>query len=126
MQKELSPGIKGKIEILVTPDNTARAFSSGTVDVFATPAMIALMEMTAQTSVSDCLPVGYITVGSEVKVKHIKATPINKMVWAFTELIAIENKKLIFNVEAHDENGKIGFGTHVRYMVEEKTFLENL
>lgn len=120
--KDLKPGIKGRSETTVQASNTARAYGSGLVEVFATPAMIALMELAASNSVQPLLPKGYVSVGTEVNIKHIKATSLNKKVWAETELQRVEGKKLVFAVEAHDESGKIGFGTHTRYVVEEASF----
>jgi len=123
MLPELKAGIKGKAELTVSEKDTARIYGSGMVDVFATPAMIALMEKAAHTSVEKYLPEGYLTVGNEVNIKHIKATKQGKKVWAESELILVEGKKLTFNIEASDEDGKIGFGEHTRYIVVEKDFL---
>ena len=123
MFPELKAGIKGKAEITVTEKDTARIYGSGLVDVFATPAMIALMEKAAHTSIGEFLPEGFMTVGTEVNIKHIKATKPGKKVWTESELILVEGEKLIFNMEAFDEDGKIGFGEHTRYIVVEKDFL---
>lgn len=126
MHEELKTGIKGKLEIVVQSKDTAIAYGSGLVEVFATPAMIALMENTAHTSIRDYLPESQLTVGSEVNIKHIKATPTGKKVWAATELIFVEGKKLIFSVQAFDEEGKIGFGMHTRYIVDKEKFMAGL
>ncbi len=122
MFTELKAGIKGKAELTVTEKDTARIYGSGMVDVFATPAMIALMERAAHISVGKFLPEGYLTVGTEVNIKHIKATRPGKKVWAESELILVDGKKLTFNIEASDEDGKIGFGKHTRYIVVDKDF----
>ncbi len=119
---EIPTGIKGSKTIKVQEKDTALAHGSGTVEVFATPAMVALMENAAQSSVQPHLPEGYTTVGTEISVKHIKATPLHQQVKAHSELIRTEGKKLSFNIEAHDEQGNIGFGTHTRYIVEMKIF----
>lgn len=123
MLPQLKAGIKGKAEITVTEKETASVYGSGLVDVFASPAMIALMEKAAHTSIGEFLPEGLTTVGTEVNIKHIKATRPGKKVWAESELILVEGKKLTFNIEASDEDGKIGFGKHTRYIVDEKDFL---
>ena len=120
------PGIEGKKEILVTSDKLATAFGSGTVDVYATPAMIALMEQTALESVSGFLPEGFVTVGTEVSVKHLKATLLGKKVVCSSKLISIDDRKLIFEVVANDEKGLIGKGLHTRYMVDKQLFVNNL
>ncbi len=123
---EIQPGITGNSSLTVETRDTARAYGSGLVEVFATPAMIALMEKTAHESVRPFLPKGYLTVGSEVNIKHIKATGLRREVKAASLLMRVEGKKLTFKVEAHDEEGKIGYGTHTRYIVEEKTFMQSL
>jgi len=126
MQTVLTPGIEGNKEIIVTADKTALAYRSGTVDVFATPAMIALMEQTAMESVADMLPDGFVTVGTEVSIKHIKATLPGKVVICSSKLIQSEDKKLVFEVLANDETGLIGKGTHTRYIVDKQLFISNL
>lgn len=123
MFPELKTGIKGKAELTVAEKDTARIYGSGMVDVFATPAMIALMERAAHISVGKFLPEGYLTVGTEINIKHIKATRPGKKVWAESELKFVEGKKLNFGIIAFDEDGKIGFGEHTRYIVAEKDFL---
>ena len=80
MDIKIPTGIKHQEEIIVTNAHSARTFGSGMVDVFATPAMIALIEKTAQKSVQPFLPDGFTTVGTEVNIKHLKATPIGKKV----------------------------------------------
>lgn len=120
----INPGLKGKEEITVQAKDTALAYGSGLIEVFATPAMIALMEKAASNSVQSHLPAGFVTVGTEVNIKHIKATRLNKKVYAQTDLLSVEGRKLIFSVEAFDESGKIGFGRHTRYIVNEKDFMK--
>jgi predicted thioesterase len=126
MQPGLTPGIEWNKEIIVTADKTAIAYGSGTVAVFATPAMIALMEQTAMESVSQFLPEGFVSVGTEVSVKHFKATLPGKKVICFSKLIQLEDKKLVFEVLANDEAGLIGKGTHTRYIVDKQMFIDNL
>jgi predicted thioesterase len=126
MAHHLTPGICGKTTITVTEKDTAAAYKSGIVAVFATPAMIGLMENTAHVSIQPYLEEGFITVGTEVNVRHIKATPVGMEVTAQSELIEVDGNKLKFKLSAHDEKGQIGFGTHTRYVVNAKTFLENL
>jgi len=111
---------------LVTAENTAEAYKSGTIAVFATPAMIGLMENAAQLSIQPHLADGYTSVGTEVNIKHIKATPVGMQVTAKSELLEVQGNKLKFAVEAHDETGQIGFGTHTRYIIHTVTFLQKL
>jgi fluoroacetyl-CoA thioesterase len=126
MAHHLSPGIIGKTTIKVTEKDTAAAYKSGIVAVFATPAMIGLMENTAHVSVQPYLEEGYITVGTEVNIRHNKATPLGMEVTAESELLEVDANKLKFKVTAYDEKGQIGFGTHTRYVVNAQTFLENI
>jgi len=119
----IQAGITASKEHMVSKDDTALAHGSGTVEVLATPALIALMENTADRSVQASLPQGHITVGTEIHIRHIKATLIGGLLKISSRLTQVEGKKLQFELEAHDENGKIGFGTHTRYVVEEESFL---
>lgn len=126
MNSTIKEGLKKRIEITTAVKDSARSYGSGLVDVFASPAMIALMENTALQAVSTALEEGYNTVGTAVNVKHIKATPIGMKVYCVAELIKVEGSKLRFQVEAFDEEGKIGFGTHDRYIINMASFLQNL
>jgi len=108
----------GEARTRVTGENTALKFGSGKVDVFGTPAMIALMEEASINTVDKNLPDGYATVGSELNIKHIAATPEGMNVTASAELIEINGKKLTFKIEAFDEAEKIGGGIHQRYIIE--------
>ena len=126
MEFTLTPGIEGEKEIMVTSDKTAIALGSGALKVFATPAMIALMEQTAMESVADLLPEAFVTVGTEVAVKHFKATLPGKTVKCKSRLIHAEGMKLVFEVAANDASGLIGKGTHTRYIVDKQAFIDNL
>lgn len=126
MEISIPVGIKFNREIIVSSDQSAKAFGSGVVDVFATPAMIALMESTAQESIQGYLPQGYTTVGTEVNIKHLKATPIGAKVTCDSRLREVNGRKLIFELHAWDDKGMIGIGTHTRVIVEEKGFMEKL
>ncbi|MFQ9892036.1 MAG: thioesterase family protein [Emergencia sp.] len=118
----LETGIKGTQQVKVTEENTAIAMGSGTLRVFATPAMIALMEETAWKSVADVLEEGCGTVGIQLNVDHLSATPLGMMVRCESELTEIQGKKLIFKVAAYDEAGLIGEGTHERFIVANEKF----
>lgn len=117
-------GITGRREMTVTESVTAAAFGSGLVPVFATPAMIALMENTAQESVREFLPEGYTTVGYRVDVQHLRPTPTGQKVVCETALLEIREARLTFSVNASDEKGPIGKGTHIRYIVKMESFLK--
>lgn len=108
----------GEARTQVTGDNTALKFGSGSVDVFGTPAMIALMEEASINTVDKKLPEGFATVGIELGIKHIAATPKGMNITASAELLEIDGKRLVFKVEAFDEVEKIGEGMHQRYIIE--------
>ncbi|KEI00741.1 thioesterase family protein [Clostridium botulinum] len=126
MEFNVHEGTKGLMEMVVEEQHSAKKVGSGLVDVFSTPSMIALMENTSQASVKDSLPEGYATVGIEISVKHMKATPIGMKVRCETILKKVDRKKLVFEVEAYDEAGKIGEGTHTRYIVNSQEFVKNI
>lgn len=118
----LEAGIKGTKEIMVTNENTAKTMGSGTLDVFATPAMIALMENTAYESVASELEERSGTVGTALNVKHVAATPVGMKVTCETELIKVDGRALTFSVKAFDEKGLIGEGEHERFIVFNEKF----
>lgn len=120
----LQTGIKGYAEIVVTEDLLASRAGSGLVSVYATPAMIAGIEGTAAASVAGELAEGQTTVGAHVDVSHVAATPLGMKVHFETELVEIapNGKILTFKVEAYDEAGLIGKGTHVRAIVNKEKF----
>lgn len=119
-------GKKLKIEKIVTQSDTAAYYGSGLLEVFATPGMIALMEQTAHLLAKSFLPEFQDTVGVEVNIKHLKASPLGAKVYAEAELISIEGKVLTFKVTAYDEKGVIGTGTHLRYIINPAKFLNKI
>lgn len=120
----LKTGIKGHQELVVTQELTAKNMGSGVMDVFATPAMLALMEKTAFTSVAEYLNEGCGSVGTKVDIEHVASSPVGMKITCDSELIEIEGRKLVFKVEAYDEKGLIGKGIHERFIVENKKFQE--
>ena len=119
----LEIGMTLTLTTTVTEDKTARAMKSGTLDVFATPAMIALMEETAYKTVADALDDGMGTVGTYLAVKHLAATPLGMTVTCKAELTEIDNRRLVFKVTAYDEAGLIGEGDHERFIVQNEKFM---
>ena len=121
---ELEIGIKGTGSVLVEQGNTALAMGSGQLPVFATPAMIALMEKTASESIQNYLEDGYGSVGTKLEVKHSSATPLGMEVHCESELLTIDGRRLIFSVKAFDKAGLIGEGTHERFLIKNESFLK--
>lgn len=126
MFPQVSAGLTYVASDTVKPENTAKHYGSGLVDVYATPAMVALMEKAALMAVLPCLPDGFNTVGIEINVKHTKATPLGMEVKSEANLKEVDGKRLVFEVVAWDREGEIGRGTHVRYIIETSKFMARL
>ncbi|PKM81408.1 MAG: thioesterase [Firmicutes bacterium HGW-Firmicutes-14] len=124
MEPSVKIGIKGEAKTAVNDKNTAIAHGSGGVPVFATPAMIALMENAALSSVEPYLPEGHTTVGIKISSSHVAATPVGMEVTARSELVEIDGKRLVFRVEAYDDADKIGEGTHERFIINSEKFMK--
>lgn len=117
-------GISNEKKMIVTRSLTAKAMGSGDLEVFATPAMIALMEGCAAESVSDYLDEGETTVGVSIQIKHLAATPIAMQVTCESVLKEMDGRRLCFELKVQDESGLIGTGVHERYIVNGDRFLE--
>ena len=123
-KKSLEPGLIGRLSLQVTEDNTALRYGSGLVPVFATPAMIGLMEGAAAAGVEDPLEEGTTTVGSRIDTSHLAATPVGMTVRAEAELTKVEGRRLFFAVKAWDDCELIGQGSHERWIVKKEKFVE--
>lgn len=119
----MEKGIRGEASQRVERGATAAAVGSGRLEVYATPMMIALIERAAHTSVEPHLEKGMGSVGTSLDVKHIAATPIGMTVTAETELIEVDGRRLVFRAEVRDDAGKIGEGTHERFIVQCDKFM---
>jgi predicted thioesterase len=119
-------GLKAEKIETVSNDNTAESWGSGGLPVYATPAMIALMEGAAAAAVQDKLPVGWSTVGTELNVKHLSASPVGAEIRAAGVLLEVDGRRLRFKVEAYDNAGIIGEGFHERFIVENARFLQKI
>jgi predicted thioesterase len=124
MTTELQPGLTGKKSDKVTTNNTAISYGSGGAAVYATPAMVGLMEAACLSIVDPLLPDGLSTVGISLNLRHLAATPVGMSVTAQAELLTVSGKKLTFSVQAFDDKEKIGEGTHERYIIELNKFLQ--
>lgn len=118
----LAAGIVGHTEITVAKEHTAIVRKSGTLEVFATPAMIELIEETAWKSVAEELEEGCATVGTTLNIKHLSATPVGMKVTCETRLTEGDGRRLVFEVKVMDETGKVGEGVHERFIIQSDKF----
>ena len=121
---EITVGMKGEVAALVEREDTAMEVGSGSLLVYATPCMVALMEGVACEAIQEALSDSQTTVGTELNIQHISATPVGLEVRAEAEVVAVEGKVITFEVKAFDEAGEIGKGTHKRVIVNTQKFLE--
>lgn len=119
-------GKTARASVSVTGQNTARAVGSGSLEVFATPMMIALMERAACAALADCLEEGQTSVGVSVSVSHTAASPVGALVTAEAVITSIDGRKIEFDVAARDENNCIGAGKHTRVIVDGAKFMKKL
>ncbi|MGJ3237190.1 MAG: thioesterase family protein [Anaerolineae bacterium] len=126
LQSGLRVGLIGEAIETVVEANTALILGSGAFHVFATPAMVILMERAAVAAIAPYLPMEYASVGIEINVQHLSATPIGEGVIAMAEITKIDSKRIYLEVRAWDERELIGIGTHIRYIVETEDFESRL
>lgn len=119
----LKPGLRGRAKIVVGRDQLATAVGSGTVEVFASPMMVALMEAACVDCLEPHLPAGAISLGTHLDVAHRRPSPLGATIEATAELIAVDGRLLTFRVEATDALGLIGDGRHTRAVVDEARFM---
>lgn len=122
--KNIQTGISGTAEITVSENELAVNVGSGSLKVFATPCMVALMEKSACACLAEYVENDETTVGTEINVKHISATPMGMKVTAESVLTEINGREFVFNVKAYDETGIIGEGTHKRFLVKSEKFTQ--
>lgn len=121
---EITVGMKGTAQNLCEREDTALEVGSGSLLVYATPCMAALMEAAACAAIEDALDENETTVGIELNLKHTSATPVGLEVRAEAEVTAVDGKIFSFQITAFDEAGKIGEATHKRALVNSQRFLE--
>ena len=122
----METGLTYSSTVQVNSTNTALALGSGDMEVFATPALVALMENAAMNAVKPVLPEGSTTVGAMIQTSHLKPSGLNEEVTATAELTEIEGLKLTFKVSASDSKRLVGEGTYIRYIVDKERFLSKL
>lgn len=121
---EILIGMKGEASTLVEREDTAAEVGSGSLLVYATPCMVALMEGAACEAIADALGAEQSSVGIALNIEHLSATPVGLEVRAEAEVTAVEGKIITFALTAYDEAGKIGEGTHKRCVVNAQKFLD--
>lgn len=121
---EITVGMKGEVSTLVEREDTAYEVGSGSLLVYATPCMVALMEGAACEAIAAALPEEKSSVGVELNIRHISATPVGMEVRAEAEVTEVEKNMVTFQVTAYDEAGKIGEGTHKRAVISKQKFLD--
>ncbi|MBQ7856694.1 MAG: thioesterase family protein [Alistipes sp.] len=122
----METGRKYTSQTVVTESITAKSVGSGDLSVLATPAMVALMENAAMNAVAEALEPSQTTVGSEISTTHLRPTPEGAVVRATATLVAVEGRKLSFEVVAEDAQGIIGEGKHTRYIVDRERFMAKM
>lgn len=122
----MKPGIRGEQKAVVTAEMAIHFLGREDARVLATPHLIGLLEMTARNSVKEILDPGFDTVGTEVSIKHLAATPMGMHVSLRSELVEVDGRRVRFRVEAFDEKEKIAEGSHERFVVNIERFAERL
>lgn len=120
--KEIEIGQKAEVYTKVTTDKLAIAVGSGSLKVFATPAMCALMEEASCAAIAPFLEKEETTVGTDLQIAHIAPSPKGVIITAEAEIIGFQGREITLSVTAYDAVGKIGFGTHKRFVVDSEKF----
>lgn len=123
---EPKPGLRAEFELTVTGADTAAQWGSGLVPVYGTPALVGAMEKTAVLALEGQLPLGQTTVGGRIEVRHLAPTPVGMTVRIAAELVEVEGRKLVFNIEAWDEVEKIGEASHDRFVIDQSRFMQKV
>lgn len=123
MASGIEPGRTGQARAVVSEANTAQALGSGSAPVYATPALVALLEEAAVNAIQPFLDAGQTSVGTRVELRHLAASPMGMAVQAQATLTAVDGRRLVFHVVAHDEVELIAEGSHERVIVDEQRFL---
>lgn len=121
---EITVGMKGEVCTMAEREDTALEVGSGSLLVYATPCMVALMEGAACEAIAAAMPEEKTSVGTYLEISHISATPVGLEVRAEAEVTAVEGSIITFSVVAYDEAGKIGEGIHKRAIINTQRFLD--
>ena len=123
---DILKGLRHSEQLVVEHKDTAAVYGSGALEVFATPAMIALMEKTCLMAVYDKVGEGNTTVGIAVNIKHLKASPVGATIRCEAELVEVDRRRLVFAVKCFEGDTLIGEGIHERFVVESAKFMAKL
>ena len=126
MDYDMLKGLCHSETLVVEHKDTAAVYGSGSLEVFATPAMIALMEKTCLESVNAKIGEGNTTVGIAVNIKHLKASPIGSLIRCDSKLVDVDRKRLVFEVQCFEGETLIGEGVHERFVVDSEKFMAKL
>jgi predicted thioesterase len=119
-------GLKAEATQEVTPELTASHIGSGSLSVYATPAMAALVEHTCASKLSELLPENQTSVGVEIRVRHLAPTPVNNVVHIRAEVVSIEENLISFTAQVFDEMELVGEAEHRRAVIEIDRFLKRV
>lgn len=119
----IAVGMRYMVDTVVDEKNVASAVGSGLLAVYATPMMVAQMELAANNCIAGELAPGQVTVGTKIQVEHTAASPIGMRIRAAATVTAVDGRRVDFEVTAYDECGEIGKGTHTRFIVDEAKFM---
>lgn len=126
MEYDMLKGLCHSETLMVEYKDTAAVYGSGALEVFATPAMIALMEKTCLESVNSKIGEGNTTVGISVNIKHLKASPVGATIRCDAKLIEVDRRRLVFEVQCFEGDVLIGEGIHERFVVDSAKFMGKL
>ncbi len=126
MDFNIPVNVSSSQSLIVDQEHTAKILGSGQVEVLATPMMIALMESAALIAAQVYLPHDWTTVGTKVNIEHLRPTPLGKRISAKATLVKIDGRRLHFQVEARDNHGLIGQGTHERFVIQNEKFMNKV
>ena len=123
MEYDMLKGLRYSEKLVVEHKDTAAVYGSGALEVFATPAMIALMEKTCLESVADKIGEGNTTGGIAVNIKHLKASPVGSTIHCEAEIVEVDRRRLVFEVKCFEGETLVGEGIHERFIVDSQKFM---
>ena len=126
MSEAIRAGMRIEAEQEVTPERVARNVGSGSLQVYATPAMVTFVERTCRQLVEPLLPPGQTTVGTLITLEHLAPTPLGASVWIDASVIELDGRRITFSAEIRDAEELIGRATHERFIIDEARFLERV